>query len=197
MAYGGTEMLGLTVAECKHPRKVMPLGSMIVIGRIILCYILPLTMVGFTLKPAAFSLPEFAHLHLVSPFVAAVRVARIPVLPHLINGVLLLSVFSMANASMFASSRAMVAICASGMGPGILARVTERGVPRNALIVVFCVAQLSWVAAAPSGAVIFDWLLSLASVSNYFTVSLYSLALSFTHPNPHTHTHFFFSYPFC
>lgn len=173
MAYGGTEMLGLTVAECKHPRKVMPLGAMIVIARIILCYLLPLIVVGFILKPSAFHLPEFEALHAVSPFVVAIQLAGLPLLAHIINAILLLSVFSMANASCFATSRAMVSICRKGMGPRVLGEVTQRGIPRNALLVVFAVAQLAWVAAAKNGGVIFDWLLALASVSNYFTVSAF------------------------
>lgn len=170
MAYGGTEMLGLTVAECKHPRKVMPLGAMIVIARIVLCYLLPLIVVGFILHPSAFARPEFANLHVVSPFVVAVRIAGLPVLAHVINAILLLSVFSMANASCFATSRAMVSICKQGMGPRVLGEVTCRGLPRNALFVVFAVAQLAWIAAAQNGDVVFDWLLALASISNYFTV---------------------------
>lgn len=170
MAYGGTEMIGLTVAECKHPRKVMPLGAMIVIGRILLCYLLPLVIVGFVLAPSALQLPPFARLHAVSPFVVAVEVAGIPKLGHVINAILLVSVFSMANASVFATSRAMVSICKKGMGPRALGEVTRRGIPRNALFVVFAVAQLAWIGFAPKGQVIFDWLLSVASVSNYFTV---------------------------
>lgn len=173
MAYGGTEMLGLAAAECKYPRKVMPLGAMVVLARILACYILPLAVLGFVLSPGAFARPEFAHLHVVSPFVVAVRVAGLPALGHVINAVLLVSVFSMANASVFATSRAMVSICRRGMGPRVLGEVTPRGIPRNALVVVFVVAQLAWIAVAPKGAVIFDWLLSVASVSNYFTVSFH------------------------
>lgn len=178
MAFGGTEMLGLTVAECKHPRKVMPLGAMIVLGRVVCCFLAPLIVVGFVLAPAAFTLPQFRHLHVVSPFVVAVDVAGLPALGHAINAVLLLSVFSMANASVFATSRALVSISKKGMLSD-LARVSRRGVPWHALGVVFGVAQLAWIAAAPKGDVIFEWLLSMTSVSNYFTVSSqYSLSFA-------------------
>lgn len=171
MAYGGTEMLGLTVAECKHPRKVMPLGAMLVLGRIVVCFLVPLVVVGFVLAPSAFREAPFAHLHAVSPFVVAVDLAGLPALGHAINAVLLLSVFSMGNAAVFATSRAMVALARRRDGglPPVLARVSRRGVPWNALGVVFVVAQLAWIAAAPSGGVIFEWLMSVASMSNYLT----------------------------
>lgn len=181
MAYGGTEMLGLSVAECQYPRKVMPLGSMIVVGRILFCYVLSLFFVGLVVKPSDFDRPEFAGLHVVSPFVVAVRVAGLPGLATFINVALILAVLSMANASVFASSRAMAAICREGMGPALLGRdarvrwgVGRRrvdvNVPRNALIVVGAIGCLAWIVADSRGAMIFEWLLSLASLSNYFTV---------------------------
>ncbi|KAK7736720.1 hypothetical protein SLS53_006930 [Cytospora paraplurivora] len=169
MAYGGTEMLGLTVAECKEPRRVMPLASTLVIGRLVICYLLPLFVVGLVLKPSAFQEPEFAHLHAVSPFVAGVAKARIKVLPHVINGFLIAAVFSMASSAFFASSRSLTAICRQGMGPRIFAKTTKNGLPRNSLIAVLVVAQLAWVTGAPDGDYVFEWLLALASTSNFFT----------------------------
>lgn len=181
MAYGGTEMLGLSVAECQHPRRVMPLGSMVVVGRILFCYVLSLFFVGLVVKPSDFDRPEFAGLHVVSPFVVAVRVAGLPGLATFINVALILAVLSMANASVFASSRAMSAICREGMGPALLgqdARVrwgigrlkVDVNVPRNALITVGIIGNMAWIVAYSRGTLIFDWLLSLASLSNYFTV---------------------------
>lgn len=182
MAYGGTEMLGLSVAECEHPRRVMPLACTYVLGRVLFCYVLPLFFAGLVLHPDDFLRPEFAGLHVVSPFVAAVRIAGLPALASAINAALILAVFSMANASVFASSRAMAAICREGMGPALLGRVAkvkweffgrkvEVEVPRNALVVVGVIGNLAWIVAYARGALIFDWLLSLASLSNYFTVS--------------------------
>ncbi|KAG8162368.1 hypothetical protein KVR01_008133 [Diaporthe batatas] len=169
MAYGGTEMLGLTAAECKQPRRVMPLASILVVGRLVICYLLPLFVVGLVLKPSTLSEPQFAKLHAVSPFVASVQQAGIRVLPHVINGFLIAAVFSMGSSAFFASSRSLTAICKQGMGPRIFAETTKGGLPRNSILAVLVVAQLAWVTAAPSGSYIFDWLLALASTSNFFT----------------------------
>lgn len=170
MAYGGTEMLGLTAAECKQPRRVMPLASILVVGRLIICYLLPLFVVGLVLKPSVFSEPQFAALHAVSPFVAAVQKAGIKTLPHVINAFIITAVFSMASSGFFASSRSLTAICKQGMGPRIFAKTTKGGLPRNSLLAVLVVAQLAWIIAAPNGSYIFEWLLALASTSNFFTV---------------------------
>lgn len=178
MAYGGTEMLGLAAAECKQPRRVMPLASILVVGRLIICYLLPLFVVGLVLKPSTFSEPQFAKLHAVSPFVAAVQKAGIKVLPHVINAFLIAAVFSMGSSAFFASSRSLTAICKQGMGPRIFAKTTKGGLPRNSILAVLVVAQLAWITAAPDGSYIFEWLLALASTSNFFTVCLFPDATS-------------------
>jgi yeast amino acid transporter len=165
MAYGGTEMLGLTVAECQHPEKVMPLAFKIVIVRIALCYLLPLFLLGLVLGGKE----NFDLAEKTSPFVVAVQIAKIPVLPHIFNTILLIAIFSMANACVFASSRALRAICAKGMGPPFLAKTTQSGLPLNALGVVFATSLMAFISVHPKGRYIFHWLMSLASASNYFT----------------------------
>ncbi|KAH8670783.1 amino acid permease/ SLC12A domain-containing protein [Xylariales sp. PMI_506] len=167
LAYGGTEMLGLTVAECEQPQKVMPLAFKIVGVRIVICYLLPLFMAGLIIDADTFR--EFDSLPVISPFVLAIRKANITVLPDIFNAVILLGVFSMANAAVFASSRALRAICNQGMGPKVFAQTTENGLPRNSLLVVFAISLIAFINVAPAGNQIFDWLLALASSSNFFT----------------------------
>ncbi|KAI1421182.1 amino acid permease/ SLC12A domain-containing protein [Xylaria sp. FL1777] len=174
MAYGGTEMLGLTAAECRFPQRVMKLASRLVAGRIILLYLLPVSMLGLVLKvdlgPVSASNDNNTTKELVSPFVLAVSQANIPMLPDLMNAVIIVAIFSMANASIFASSRALQAISARGMGPRFCARLYQ-GRPLGALAVVLTFSLLSFAKAAQHGDEVFVWLLSLASCSNYLTWS--------------------------
>lgn len=189
MAYGGTEMLGFNAVACYNPGRAMRLTPWIVALRIATCYCFPLFLVGLVLSPSA-----LRDAGGVSPFVAAVHDARIPVLPDLINGALAVSILSMANASVFASSRALAAICARGMGPrslGAYARlgcswrwVPKARVPWRALAVVAVWSMLAWIVAAEKGMEIFEWLLSLAGVSNLFTVGAPILYPEITPPPP-------------
>ncbi|CAJ2503165.1 Uu.00g105590.m01.CDS01 [Anthostomella pinea] len=168
MAYGGTEMLGFTAAECVNPRKVMGLASRLVAGRVVGLYLLPILMVGLVLS---IPLEDTAKEHTdtkTSPFVLAVARAGIPVLPQIMNGIILVAIFSMANASVFASSRALRAISSQGMGPKFCGLVKwDR--PVGALIVVFLFSLLAFAKVSPDGDNVFTWLLALASASNYFT----------------------------
>ena len=47
MSYGGTELLGLTVAECKKPSQMLPRATKVVFARICLFYCGALLMLGF------------------------------------------------------------------------------------------------------------------------------------------------------
>ncbi|KAI1170997.1 amino acid permease/ SLC12A domain-containing protein [Nemania sp. FL0916] len=169
MAYGGTEMLGLTAAECRSPNYVMKLASTLVAGRIALLYIIPVLLLGLVLKidiaPA-----DTSREASISPFVLAVSQAKISILPDLMNAVIVVAVFSMANASIFAASRALQAISARGMGPHFCASLHwDR--PLGALAVVFAFSLLSFAKASPHGDDVFMWLLSLVSCCNYLTWS--------------------------
>lgn len=90
LAYGGTEILGLAAAECKHPEKTMPLAYKIVALRIFLCYLVPLFMMGLIVGKDTFRM--FPNKS--SPFVISLREAGIGGLPDLFNAIILVAVFS-------------------------------------------------------------------------------------------------------
>lgn len=172
LAYGGVESLGLAVKESQHPRRVLALSTWIVAVRILVLYVLAPFSLGLILAPEQLLAPEFQGRELVSPFVAAVRVNHIPYMDSVINGILVVCVFSMANAATFAGSRALSAICKQDHGPERLGRLYgSRQIPLMPLGVLAVFSCLVFITAIPSGHSIFGWLMSLASVANYFIVS--------------------------
>lgn len=168
MSYGGTEMLGLTAAECRRPHHVMPMATKVVFFRLIVFYVGGLLMLGFVVPADNPHLAAVGHGAKYSPFVLAANLANQPGLANFFNAMIVIALISMANAAIFASSRALQALCSKGMGPRKLAEV-KKGVPVWALTVAFALALLAFVTAAPGGEEIFDWLLSLSAVSNYCT----------------------------
>ncbi|KAI0506010.1 amino acid permease/ SLC12A domain-containing protein [Xylaria bambusicola] len=168
MAYGGTEMLGLTAAECCSPQRVMKLAMIAV--RIILLHLVPVLLLSLVLtsrtSPSANN--DGSAKELISPFVVAVSEAHIPVLPDFMNVVIVTSIFSVASACVFAASRALQAISARGMGPRFCGRL-YRDKPVGALAIIFAFSLLSFIKAAKNGDEVFVWLLSLNSCSNYLT----------------------------
>ncbi|OLN81153.1 putative amino-acid permease P7G5.06 [Colletotrichum chlorophyti] len=168
MSYGGTELLGMTAAECKNPQKALPLATKIVFSRIFFFYVIALLLLGFVVPSNDPGLASTGHGAKYSPFTLAAELAGIRSLPHFFNVLIVVALVSMANTSIFAASRAFQALCEKGMGPRWGAKV-KWGVPVYAFLVTSIVGLLAFVNLAPGGEAIFDWLLSLSGASNYYT----------------------------
>jgi amino acid transporter len=113
-AYTGTELTGLAAAETADPTKEIPKASKQVVWRIAIFYIVNLFLIGI-IVPADSPLyhgegSESRH----SPFVIAIQLAGIKVLPSIFNAVILISVMSVANSCTFGSTRTMQALAANG-----------------------------------------------------------------------------------
>ncbi len=113
-AYTGTELTGLAAAETANPRKEIPKASKQVVWRLAIFYIVNLFLIGL-IVPADSPLysgegSESRH----SPFVIAIQLAGINVLPSIFNAVILISVMSVANSCTFGSTRTMQALAANG-----------------------------------------------------------------------------------
>jgi amino acid permease len=114
-AYTGTELVGLAAAETKNPEKEIPRASKQVALRIFIFYIVNLFLIGL-IVPANSELysgdgPTSRH----SPFVIAIQLAGIKVLPSIFNAVILIAVMSVANSCTFGSTRTIQALAANGM----------------------------------------------------------------------------------
>jgi amino acid permease len=113
-AYSGTELTGLAAAEAEDPRKEIPKATRQVVWRICIFYIVNLFLIGL-IVPANTPLyssggSESRH----SPFVIAIELAGIAVLPSIFNAVILISVMSVANSCTFGSTRTFQALAQHG-----------------------------------------------------------------------------------
>ena len=88
------------------------------------------------------------------------------------NGAVILTVLSVGNASVYASTRVLCAIGALQQGPKFLSFIDRSGRPMGCLIVQFAFGLLAYLICIPGKNVpaqIFDWLLSLSGLSALFT----------------------------
>ena len=116
-AYTGTELTGLAAAETANPVKEIPRASKQVVWRLAIFYIINLFLVGLIVPADSdmYNDPGAESRH--SPFVIAIALANIPVLPSIFNAVILISVMSVANSCTFGSTRTMQALAANGTYP--------------------------------------------------------------------------------
>ncbi|KAK3987349.1 putative amino-acid permease [Cladorrhinum sp. PSN332] len=170
-AFAGTELVGLAAAETANPRKSLPTAIKQVFWRITLFYIVSLTLVGLLVpynEPRLLGGTSIADAS-ASPFVIAIESAGTTILPSIMNGVILVSVISVGNSSVFGSSRTLAALAEQGQAPKIFAYVDRRGRPLVAILAASCVGLLAYLANVEAHGDVFDWLLAISGLSSIFT----------------------------
>jgi len=175
-AYTGTELTGLAAAETEDPVKEIPKASKQVVWRIGIFYIVNLFLVGLIVPADSPLYQAEGGSSRRSPFVIAIKLAGIKVLPSIFNAVILISVLSVANSCTFGSTRTMQALAANGMGPKLFAKVDKKGRPLPVVILQVLFGCIAFVNLSEHGGDVFDWLLSLSGLSILFIYGSIALA---------------------
>lgn len=169
-SFGGTELVGLTAAESANPRKEIPRATKQVFWRIIMFYMISLTLICFLVP---YNNPRLLGKNNVdvtaSPFVIAITEGGISGLPSVMNAVILISVISVGSSSVYATSRTLTALLEQGLAPKICGYIDRAGRPLVAIIITNVFGLLSFIAASGQQALVFDWLLSISGLSSVFT----------------------------
>lgn len=169
-SFTGTELVGLAAAETKNPRKTLPSATKQVFWRITLFYLISLTIVGLLVP---FDDPKLLGASSVdvaaSPFVIAIKIAGIKVLPSIINAVVLIAVLSVGNSAVYGCSRTVAALSAQGHAPKFLSYIDREGRPLFGIMLSAFVGLLCFVTASPVQGQVFAWLLALTGLSAIFT----------------------------
>jgi len=100
----------------------------------------------------------------------AIANANIPFLPGIFNGVITLSVISVANSCTFGSTRTLQALAARGMAPKFLAKVDKAGRPIWCIVLQMIFGLLAYIvdASGDADSIFFGWLLALSGIANFF-----------------------------
>lgn len=169
-AFAGTELVGLASAESANPRKSLPKATKQVFWRIVLFYVISLTLVGLLVRYDDERLLSDSSVDAkASPFVIAIKNAEISGLPSVMNVVIMISVLSVGNSSVFASSRTLAALAAARQAPKIFGYIDKKGRPLVGIIVQCTFGLLCFVSASDKQGEVFNWLMALSGLSSIFT----------------------------
>ncbi|KAK7403796.1 histidine permease [Neonectria punicea] len=170
-AFAGTELIGLAAAETANPRKSLPTAIKQVFWRISIFYCVSLLLVGLLVpfdEPRLLGRKSLADAQ-ASPFVIAIESAGATVLPSIMNGIILIAVISVGNSSVYGSSRTLLALAEQSHAPRIFSYVDRQGRPLMAIVLASCVGLLAYLADLEANGTIFNWLLSISTLSMLFT----------------------------
>ena len=104
-----------------------------------------------------------------SPWVIAIVRAHIPVLPHIINAVILTSASSSANAFLYTGSRYMFALAQNGQAPKQLLYCTKKGIPVFCIIITASIGLLTYMTVSAGANNVFGWFQTLRTITSLFT----------------------------
>jgi yeast amino acid transporter len=167
-AFAGTELVGLAAAETANPRKSLPTAVKQVFWRILLFYIVSLTLVGLLVRydnPQLLNGSGSADAK-ASPFVISIQQAGISGLPSVMNVVIMIAV---GNSSIYGSSRTLAALAEQRQAPRFLAYIDRKGRPLFAILIASAFGYLAYLAASEKQGDAFNWMLALSGLSSIFT----------------------------
>ncbi|KWW20680.1 MULTISPECIES: amino acid permease [Bacillaceae] len=170
-SYGGTEIIGVTLAETKNPEKVVPKAVRSTLIRIISFYIIPFFII-VSLIPwnEVNGVPE-------SPFVMVFQMIGIPGADHIMNAVVLLAIISSMNSGLYGSSRVLYTQAVDGRIPKIFSRLSKKKVPVYAILMCTSALYIGVLISLFAGSKTFDFLMG----SLGYTVLFIWLIIAFAH----------------
>jgi yeast amino acid transporter len=134
----GPDYVAITAGEAKLPRKTLPRAFRGVSLRLTTFFVLGSLCVGILVPyndpDLLGALSEARAGAGSSPYVIAMKKLKIPVLPHIVNALLLTTVFSAGNGYVYTSSRMLFGLALEGKAPRRLLYCTKNGIP------IYCVA---------------------------------------------------------
>jgi amino acid transporter, AAT family len=129
-SYMGVEILGVTAGEASHPEKTIPRAMRAVTLRLILFYVLSITVM-LAMTPW----DKMGSGITGSPFVLAFAKVGIPYAAGIMNLVVITAALSSANTNLYLNSRTLFSLSQDGYAPKAFAGVANNGVPYMALAV--------------------------------------------------------------
>lgn len=172
-SFSGTEVIGLAAAEVDNPQKALPHAVKQVFWRIAIFYVVSLILIGLLISPDDPNLMGNGSTS-VSPFVLAIKEANIKGLPSVFNAVIIISVVSVTNSSTYTAGRTLHGMANLKQAPAFFKYTDRLGRPLLAMIVVLLFGFFAYINEADKNGndvsdTVFDWLLALSGLSNFFT----------------------------
>lgn len=171
-SFGGLELIGITAAEAKDPRKTIPKATNQIVYRILLFYIGALAIL-LSLYPWRQINPE------TSAFVMIFHDLDETLVSHVLNLVVLTAALSVYNSGVYCNSRMLFGLATQGNAPRVLAHADRRGVPIPAIVASGVVTALVVVVNYNMPREAFGLLMSLATsaaVINWIMISVTHMA---------------------
>ena len=161
----GRDYVSMAAGEAENPRWTMPRAFKAVFYRLTIFFMLGSLCVGILVP---YNDPEMTAAFedgkpgaAASPYVVSMNRLNIPVLPHIVNAMVLGSAFSAGNSYVYCASRSLYGMALEGKAPKIFRKVTRNGVPIYCVLAVLLLSLLSFLQVSNDAAVVLTWFVNL------------------------------------
>lgn len=172
----GPDYVSMAAGEAENPRSVMPRAFNAVFYRLTTFFMLGSLCVGILVP---YNDPTLADAFAqdkpgaaASPYVVAMARLGIPVLPHIVNAMVLTAAFSAGNSYVYCASRSLFGLALEGKAPKFLTVCLRNGVPIYSVAVVLLISLLSFLQVSQGSATVLAWFVSLVTASQLINYSV-------------------------
>ncbi|KAL6929228.1 hypothetical protein ACO0SA_002568 [Hanseniaspora valbyensis] len=174
-SYGGFESAVLLSSVVENPVAALKKGRKMLCYRIAILYLALIIFIGLVIPYNSDRLLGGSGSESdASPLIIAA--SNVKVYPHILNAVIILSVLSVANNSLYTGSRVLHSIFSQFYPNPKLTYIDRRGRPLACLAIAATFGLLCFLAAASFRVVFFDWLLAISGLALLFTYAGMNLA---------------------
>ncbi|KAF1989425.1 putative general amino acid permease [Aulographum hederae CBS 113979] len=172
----GPDYVSMAAGEAENPRRVMPRAYNAVFYRLTAFFVLGSLAVGILVP---YNDPELTAAFAdgkpgaaASPYVVSMNRLNIPVLPHIVNAMVLASAFSAGNSYVYCASRSLYGLAIEGKAPKFLTKCTKNGVPLYCVLVVLLLSLLAFLQVSNDAAKVLQWFVNLVTASQLINFSV-------------------------
>ncbi|KAF7338121.1 General amino acid permease [Mycena venus] len=174
----GPDYVSMTAGEAELPRRTLPRAFNSVFYRLTTFFVLGSLCIGIVvpysdpdlLKALSDARPGAGS----SPYVIAMARMQIPVLPHIVNALILTSIFSAGNSYVYCASRTCFGLALQGKMPKIFTRCTSNGVPIYSVTLTLAISLLAFLQVSNNAAVVLQWFVNLVTASQLLNYAIIS-----------------------
>lgn len=160
--YAGAEMVGITAGESSNPKKAVPRAIRQVFWRILIFYVGMMFFIGILIPYNDPDLLAAGSKTARSPLTISLLRAGIAPGAHLINALIVVSVVSAGNSSLYVASRTILFMARSGKAPKWLGRTNSQGVPWVALLFSNAFGCIAFISVSSGGGTVYNALITLS-----------------------------------
>ncbi|KAI3330048.1 amino acid permease/ SLC12A domain-containing protein [Ustulina deusta] len=165
--YSGTEMLAMTAAESKDPKRDLPSAIRQTFWRILIIFIGLVFFAGILVPSNSSDLLTGTSKSALSPWTIALVNAGWGGAGNLLNVVMITAQFSSVNSAIYVASRSLVALAHQGRAPRFFAKTSKNGIPVRAIVFSNTLGLIALLNIASSPGKVFGYLVSISGAATF------------------------------